>query len=73
MLAMAWLAMDDDATRLLNKLLADAARDPLRLPDLETWFEAFGGYHKIPPEAWRAWDELYEERKLRRLELGGRR
>jgi hypothetical protein len=50
---------------ILKKLLA-AARDPLRLPDLQEWVSAFGGYHRIPPEAWAEWDKLYEESRRRR-------
>jgi len=61
--------MDDDTTRaILDKLLVAAVRDPLRLPDLQEWVAAFGGYNKIPAEAWEAWDGLYEERKRRRSE-----
>jgi hypothetical protein len=64
--------MNDDTTRVvLAELLAAAARDPLRLPDLQEWVTAFGGYRQIPPEAWEAWDALYAERKRRRSELGG--
>ena len=47
--------MDDDTTRaILDKLLVAAVRDPLRLPDLQEWVAAFGGYNKIPAEAWEA-------------------
>jgi hypothetical protein len=59
----------NDATRvILKELLAAAARDPLRLPDLQEWVAAFGGNNRIPPEAWEAWDALYAERKRRQTE-----
>jgi hypothetical protein len=68
------LAMNDDTTRaILDKLTAAAARDPLRLPDLQEWVAAFGGYAQIPPEAWQAWDRLHEEYRRRRSEIGGQR
>jgi hypothetical protein len=58
------------ATTILDKLIAAAVRDPLRLPGLQEWVTAFGGYDRIPPEAWPAWDQLYTERKRRSEQLG---
>jgi hypothetical protein len=60
--------MNDETRAVLDKLIAAAARHPLRLPDLQEWVAAFGGYSQIPPEAWEAWDALYAERKRRRSE-----
>jgi hypothetical protein len=60
----------NEATAILDKLLAAAARDPLRLPDLQEWVTAFGGYNHIPPEAWETWDQLYAERKHRQSTVG---
>jgi hypothetical protein len=60
--------MDDTTRTILAELLARAARDSLRLPDLQEWVSAFGGYPNIPPEAWAEWDRLYEQSKRRRSE-----
>ena len=60
--------MDDATQAILDKLLVSAVRNPLRLPDLQEWVAAFGGYHRIPAEAWQTWDALYAERKRRRSE-----
>ena len=62
------MTMDDTTQATLDKLLVAAVRDPLLLPDLQEWVAAFGGYHRIPAEAWQAWDALYAERKRRRFE-----
>jgi hypothetical protein len=53
---------------IVDALITAANRDPLRLPDLQEWVAAFGGYAQIPPEAWKACDELYEEHRRRRSE-----
>jgi hypothetical protein len=35
------------------------------------WIEFYCGYHNIPPDAWAAWDRLYEAyRELQRYECG---
>ncbi len=40
--------------------------DGLGLPDLQEWIAFYGGYHKIPPEAWAEWDRLNEAYRERR-------
>jgi hypothetical protein len=43
--------------------------DDLGLPDLQAWVAFFGGFDKIPPEAWAQWDRLFEAyRGLKRLD-----
>jgi hypothetical protein len=40
------------------------------MPDdgLALWIEFYGGYHKVPPEAWAEWDRLHEAyRQMQRL------
>ena len=64
--------MNDETRAILAELLAAAQRDPLRLPDLQEWVAAFGGYSRIPAEASAEWDRLYAEAKRRRSEIGGR-
>jgi hypothetical protein len=32
----------------------------LRLPDLQQWITHYGGYDRIPPEAWAHWENTYE-------------
>jgi hypothetical protein len=42
--------------------------DGLGLPDLQQWVEFYGGYNKIPLEAWAEWDRrnaAYRERQQR--------
>jgi hypothetical protein len=34
--------------------------DGLGLPDLQEWIKFYGGYSRIPPEAWAEWDRLNE-------------
>ncbi len=43
--------------------------DTLALPELQQWVEFYGGYEKIPSEAWAWWDRLYEAyRQMQRLD-----
>jgi hypothetical protein len=60
--------IEHDTQAILDQLVAAAARDPLKLPDLGDWVRAFGSYPAIPPEAWAEWDRLYAEAKRRRSE-----
>ena len=60
--------MTEGDQAVLDELIAAVARGPLKLPDLQTWVQAFGGYNKIPAAAWVAWEELYAEHRRRRSE-----
>jgi hypothetical protein len=45
--------------------------DGLALPDLQQWVAFYGGYDKIPAEAWAHWDELHERfRRMQKLPPG---
>jgi hypothetical protein len=35
--------------------------DPQGAPDLQALVQRCGGYHKITPETWAAWDRAVEE------------
>jgi hypothetical protein len=59
--------MNDETRNILDKLIAAADRDPLRLPDLQEWVAAFGGYSQF---RWRP--GMYGTRYMRSGSAGNR-